>query len=99
MRMLTIACRKYLEDEVQALFSSLEIKGYTLIEGVSGNGTAASATHNGSNRNMLFMVVLDDDQTAGLVNALKELRAMLAGGSVRREVPFKIFLQSCEEIL
>jgi predicted AAA+ superfamily ATPase len=100
MKLLTISCQKNLEDEVQGLLNNLEIKGYTLLAGVDGNGkwSTVSATRSWSNRNTLFLVTLEEEQIFMVVRALKDLRAALVRGTLGREAPFKIFLQPCEQI-
>lgn len=101
MQMLTIVCRETFDDEVRVLFNGLRIKGYTVMSGVGGSGETGtvSGTHGWTDRNMLFLVALDNDQMAGLVNALKALHAKLVTENSGREVALKVFLQPCELIL
>lgn len=101
MKMVTIVCRETLEDYVLLLFTNLGIKGYTVVSGTGGSGKAGavSGTHGWSDRNTLFLVALDDDQMAPLINAVKEFHAAQTAEQDGREVPLKMFLQPCELIL
>ena len=101
MKMLTIVCREYFDDNVLLLFNRLGIKGYTLISGVGGRGKtgAVSGKHSTTDRNMMFLTVLDDAQMATLLTAFKELQATLVKEHHGLEIPIKAFLQPCEMIL
>jgi hypothetical protein len=48
---------------------------------------------------MLFLVALDNDPMARLVNAVRKLYADLVTEHGRHEVALKVFLQPCEVIL
>ena len=101
MKMLTLIFRENIEDYIRLLFNDLEIKGYTVITGAGGSGEtgAVSGKHQWTDRNTLFMVILDDARMATLVNALKELQARLIEEQQGLEVPLKAFLQPCEVVL
>ena len=100
MKMLTIVCREPFEDEVLSMFSTLGVKGYTVVHGVGGSGKtgAVSVTHTSFDGNKLFLVALDDDRMATLVQAVKQLQARLVEEQAGHPVPFKAFLQPCELI-
>jgi hypothetical protein len=101
MKMLTVICREEFKNEVLAVFATQGIKGYTAIHGVEGSGVTGTVpgTHVWTDRNMLFLVALDNDQMATLVTAVKQLRAELVIDNSGYEVALKIFLQPCEEIM
>jgi len=100
MKMLTIVCREKLEGEVLALFKDLGIEEYTVMSGLGGKGqTGAVSEHSWTDRNMLFMVALGDHLLAPLVTAVKQLHARLLEAHLGKNVPLKIFLQSCEVIV
>ena len=101
MKMLTIICREEFKDVLLGVFATQGIKGYTAIHGVEGSGVTGTVpgTHVWTDRNMLFLVALDNDQMATLVTAVKQLRAELVIENSGREVALKIFLQPCEVIL
>ena len=101
MQMLTIVCREKFDDDVLVLFSELGIKGYTVMSGAGGSGEtgAVPGKHGWTDRNMLFLVVLDDAQMAALVIAVKELHVRLVAEHTGLEVLLKAFLQPCEVIL
>jgi nitrogen regulatory protein PII len=101
MKMLTIVCREKFKEEVLVLFATLGIKGYTVMSGAGGSGDtgAVSGKHGWTDRNMLFLVALDDAQMTTLVTAVKELNVRLVAEHSGREVPLKAFLQPCEVIL
>jgi nitrogen regulatory protein PII len=101
MKMLTIICRERFEDEVLAVFSTLRIKGYTVIHGVGGSGEtgAVSLTHTSSEGNKLLLVALDDEQMATLVQAVKQLQASLVQEHLGHPVPFKAFIHPCEPVV
>ena len=94
MNMLPLVCRENLEDYIRLLFNDLQIKGYTVITGAGGSGEtgAVSGRHEWTDRNMLFMVTLDDPRMAALVNALKGLHARLVEEQQGLELPLKAFL-------
>jgi Nitrogen regulatory protein P-II len=101
MQMLTIVCREKFDFDVLVLFNNLGIKGYTVLSGASGSGeTGVVSGKQGSiDRNMLFLVALDEAQMATLVSAIKELHTRLVEEHTGHEVPLKVFLQPCEVIL
>jgi hypothetical protein len=101
MKMLTIICREGFKDEVLTVFATQGIKGYTVIPWVEGGGDTGTVpgTHVWTDRNMLFLVALDNDQMATLLTAVKQLHAELVTENSGHEVALKVFLQPCEEIL
>lgn len=101
MKMLTIVCREELDDFVLLLFNDLGIKGYTVMSGAGGSGKtgAVSGTHGWTDRNTLFILVLDDAKIAALVTAVKELHARLVEEHNGIEIPLKMFRQPCELLL
>lgn len=101
MKMLTIICREQFEDEVLVVFNALDITGYTVVHKVGGSGEtgAVSVTHTSSGGNKLFLVALDDDRMATLVQAVRELQTRLVKEYLGHPVPFKAFLQPCEPIV
>jgi nitrogen regulatory protein P-II len=101
MKMLTIVCREKFKEEMLVLFGTLGIKGYTVMSGAGGSGETGtvSGTHGWTDRNMLFLVALDNDPMARLVNAVKKLHADLVTEHGGHEVALKVFLQPCEVIL
>ena len=102
MKMLTIICREEFKDEVLVIFATQGITGYTVMHGAGGGGvtgTVVPGTYGWTSRNMLFLVALDDDQTATLVTAVKQLHAELVTENSGHEVALKVFLQPCEGIL
>jgi predicted NACHT family NTPase len=101
MKMLTIICREEFKDVVLGVFATQEIKGYTVIRGAEGSGVTGTVpgTNVWMDRNMLFLVALDNDRMAPLVTGVKQLRAELVTDNSGHEVALKLFLQPCEEIL
>lgn len=100
MKMVTIICREQLERDVVQLFNSQGVKGYTVMSGLGGKGlTGAVSEHGWIERNVGFMVVLDEDHAASLTAALKQLYVTLLEQQSGQEVPLKVFVQLCEEIL
>ena len=101
MKMLTLVCGERIEDEVLLLFSDFEIKGYTVISRVGGSGQTGlvSGTGNWTDRNKLYLIVLDDDRVAPIANAVKDLQIKLVQDHYGREVPLKVFVQPCELIV
>jgi len=101
MKMLTIICREGFKDMVLNIFATQGITGYTVIRGAEGSGVTGTVPRTGlwRDRNMLFLVALDNDRMATLVTAVKQLRAELITANSGHEVPLKLFLQPCEEIL
>jgi hypothetical protein len=100
MKMVTIVCREKLEGELLGLFNAQGIKGYTVMSGLGGRGaTRAVSEHSWTDKNMMFMVALDDHQLAPLATAVKRLYSKLHDEHLGQEVPLKVFLQPCEVIL
>jgi hypothetical protein len=101
MQMLTIICREKLKDEVLVIFANQGITGYTVIHGAGGGGVTGTipVIHGWTDRNMLFLVALDNDRMATLVTAVKQLHAELVTENSGHEVALKLFLQPCEVIL
>ena len=101
MKMLTIVCREQFEDEVLGVFKNLGITGYTVVHGVGGSGEtgAVSVSYTSSSRNKLLLVALEDDRMAALVQAVRQLQASLVQEHFGHPVPFKAFLQPCEDVV
>lgn len=100
MKMLTLVCREKLEGEVRALFNKLGVEGYTVISGLGGKGQTGSVSeHSWTDRNMMFMVALENHLMTSLVTALKQLYVRLLDEHLGKDVPLKVFLQSCEVIV
>ncbi len=101
MQMLTIVCREQYEDEVLALFDTLNITGYTVIHGVGGSGEtgAVSVTHTEYQKNKLLLVALEEARMGTLVRAMRDLRTQLMEEQSGHPVAFKAFLHSCESVL
>jgi nitrogen regulatory protein PII len=100
MKMLTIICRDTLEGEVRRVLNHLGVKGYTVTAGLGGKGlTGTVSEHGWTDRNVSFMLALEDDQVTPTANALKQLYMKLLEANHGEEVPLKVFLQPCEVIL
>ncbi len=101
MKVLTIVCREKFKEEMLVLFGTLAIKGYTVLSGAGGSGDTGtvSGTHGWRDQNVLFLVALDNDPMARLVNAVRKLYADLVAEHGGHEVALKVFLQPCEVIL
>jgi nitrogen regulatory protein PII len=100
MKMLTIVCREFLEDEVLVLLESQRIAGYTVLNDAGGSGETGkvSGTHGWKDRNKVFMIALGDDQVPSMVEAVKAWRARLLEEHGNNKIPVKAFLQPCEPI-
>ena len=101
MKMLTIVCREKLQDELETILSNQGITGYTLLTGAGGRGKTGvvSGTHGWTDRNLVLLVVQDDNLMTPLLQALKEWRDGLVQERSGHEVPLKLFLQSCDVVL
>ncbi len=100
MKMLTIICRDTLEGKVRRLLNDRNVKGYTVASGLGGKGQTGSVSeHSWAERNVSFMVALEDEHVAALTEALKQLYVKLLEANHGEEVPLKVFLQPCEVIL
>ena len=101
MKMFTIVVGERIEDEVLLLFNDLEIKGYTVISDVGGSGQTGIVSGIGrwTDLNKLYLVALDDDHMAPLVNAVRKLHDRLVQDHHGLEVPLKVFVQPCELIV
>jgi nitrogen regulatory protein PII len=100
MKMLTIICRDTLEGKVRRLLNDRNVKGYTVASGLGGKGQTGSVSeHSWAERNVSFMIALEDEHVAALTEALKQLYVKLLEANHGEEVPLKVFLQPCEVIL
>jgi nitrogen regulatory protein PII len=100
MKMVTIICRESLEGAVVRLLNDLGVKGYTVTSGLGGRGqTGVVSEHSWTDRNVSFMVALEDHNVPSLANAVKELYVRLLEEQSNGEIPLKVFLQPCEVIL
>lgn len=103
MKMLNIVCGEKFEDEILALFNELGIKGYTVISGVGGSGQTGTVSGTGgwTDRNKLFMVVLEDEHIhmTQVLNAVRGIHARHVHSYRGLNIPLRVFLQPCEVIL
>ena len=100
MKMVTIICRENLAGSVVQVLNDHGIKGYTVTTGLGGRGqTGTVSEHSRTDRNVSFMVALEDQQVTPTANAMKQLYMKLLEANHGEEVPLKIFLQPCEVIL
>lgn len=100
MKMITIICREKLESAVVQVLNDLGVKGYTVMSGLGGKGqTGAVSEHSWMDRNVSFMVALEDQQVTSLADAVKQLYVRLLEAHPGEEVSLKVFLQPCEVIL
>ncbi len=100
MKMITIICREKLEREVVQLFDTLGIRGYTMMSGLGGRGLSGAVSEHGwIERNMKFLVVLDEEQATSLADSVKQLYVKLLEQHAGGEVPLKVFSVPCDVIL
>ncbi|HEU4505767.1 MAG TPA: hypothetical protein VFR79_13095 [Nitrospira sp.] len=100
MKMLTIICRDTLEGEIRRVLNDLNVKGYTVASGLGGKGQSGSVSeHSWTDRNVSFMVALEDQHVGALADAIKQLYLRVLEANHGQEVPLKVFLQPCEVIL
>jgi len=100
MKMVIIICRERLQETVVRVLNELKIKGYTITSGLGGRGETGSVSeHNWTDRNVSFMVALEDHKVPSLTDAVKQLYVRLLEQQAGEEVPLKVFLQPCELIL
>ncbi|HMU54983.1 MAG TPA: hypothetical protein PKA61_08245 [Nitrospira sp.] len=101
MKMLTIVCRERLEGAVVQVLNDVGVKGYTVMSGLGGKGLTGTVSEYSwmADRNVSFMVVLEDQQAAPIADALKQLYGKLLEHNSGKEVSLKVFLQPCEVIL
>ena len=98
--MLTIICRDSLEGEVRRLLKDLDVKGYTVASGLGGKGQTGSVSeHAWTDRNVSFMLAIEDQQVTALASSIKHLYMKLLEVNDGKEIPLKVFLQPCEVIL
>ncbi len=101
MQMLTIISGAKIEEQVRLLLDNLAVKGYTIISDVGGSGQTGTVFGKGlwTDRSKLFLIALEDEQMAALVNAVRELHAKLVQERHGLAVPLKVLLQPCELIV
>ncbi len=100
MKMVTIICREKLEREVLQLLNGQGVTGYTVMSGLGGKGlTGVVSEHGLIERNVGFLVVLDEERAAALADAVKQWYVKLLERQGGEEVPIKVFVQSCEVII
>lgn len=100
MKMIMIFCREKLERDVLQLLNSQGVKGYTVMSGLGGKGlTGVVSEHGLIERNVGFLVVLDDTQATALAEAVKQLYKTLLERQGGEEVPIKAFVLPCDVIV
>lgn len=100
MKMVTIICRERLQNSVVKLLMEVGVNGYTVMSGLGGRGkTGAVSEHNWTDRNVSFVVAVDEHHVNSLTDAVKQLYARLLEKQSGEEVPIKVFLQPCEVVL
>ena len=100
MKMITIICRENLESAVLQILNELGVKGYTIMSGLGGRGqTGAVSEHSWTDRNVSFMVALEDQNVTSVTTAVKQMYVRLLENNSGEDVPLKVFLQPCEVIL
>ena len=101
MQMLVIVCGPRIDEGVRALLHTLDVKGYTVISDVGGIGKTGMVYGKGlwTDRSKLYLIALDDEHMAPVVNAVKEFHARLVHDRHGQHVPLKAFLQPCELIV
>ena len=100
MKMITIICRENLESAVLQILNELGVKGYTIMSGLGGRGqTGAVSEHSWTDRNVSFMVALEDQNVTSVTTAVKQMYVRLLESNSGEDVPLKVFLQPCEVIL
>ena len=103
MKMLHVVCGEKLEGEVLALLKALGTNRYTVIRGVGGSGLTGTVSGTGSSidRNILFMVAIEEANIhmTEIVNGVREIQARHVHGYRGLEIPLKVFLLDCEVIL
>jgi hypothetical protein len=100
MKMFAIVCNELIEDEVQEIFSELNVPGYTRIAGVFGSGVSGTvSTRPWGVRNTLFMVALDEASVPALAERVRRLHERLVRANEGREVPLKAFVHECEMVV
>ena len=101
MQMLTIMCGATIEEQVRVLLNNLAVKGYTVMSDVGGIGQTGMVFGKGvwTDRSKLFLIALDNEHMAPLVNAVKEVHVRLVQEHHGLEVPLKVFLLPCELIV
>lgn len=100
MKMITIICRENLESAVLQILNELGVKGYTIMSGLGGRGQTGSVSeHSWTDRNVSFMLALEDQNVTSVTNAVKQMYVRLLESNSGEDVPLKVFLQPCEVIL
>lgn len=100
MKMITIICRETLEREVLQVLNRQGVSGYTVMSGLGGKGvTGVVSEHGLIERNVGFLVVLDEAPATALTNAVKHLYVTLLERYGGEEVPLKVFMLPCDVII
>jgi nitrogen regulatory protein PII len=100
MKMMTIICRENLESTILQILNNLGVKGYTVMAGLGGRGQSGSVSeHSWNDRNVSFMLALEEEQATSVANAVKQMYVKLLESTPGEEVPLKVFLQPCDVIL
>jgi len=101
MKMLTIICRETLESAVTQILNDQGVKGYTVMSGLGGMGQTGAVSEYSwmTDRNVSFMMALEDQQVTPMAEAMKQLYMKLLDKHQGEDVPLKVFLQPCEVIL
>ena len=101
MQMLTIMCGARIDEQLRMLLDNLAVQGYTFVSDVGGSGQTGMVYGKGvwTDRSRLYLIALDNEHMALLVNAVKELHVRLVQERHGLEAPLKVLLQPCELIV
>ena len=101
MKMLTIICRERLETAVVDVLNGAGVKGYTVMSGLGRKGLTRTVSEYSwmTDRNVSFMMAVEDHQVLPIAQAVKQLYMSELDKHAGEEVPLKVFLQPCEVLL
>src|SRR5689334_22745624 len=99
MNMLMIILKESLEDQVRELLRTHQVRAFTEMHEVIGQGEAGATLHSLSwpGFNNVIFVALPEPEAARLVGALAKFRDDLAEKQHGARIPLRVFSLPCEQ--
>lgn len=100
MKMLMIVFRQSLEDDLQKLLQSLDVKAFTEAPKVFGIGEAGTALGSmGAGSNSMILAAMENQQADQVTKQLQTFRDHLLERQHGAKIPMRVFALPCERLL
>lgn len=101
MKMLLVIFRVSLDEDIRQLLQELNLKAFTEAPKVLGIGEAGQAadTLEQPGFNSLILSALEDDQAEQVIGRLRAYRDELSHHQHGANIPLRVFVLPCEQVL